>query len=423
MHTNLTKIGVFYDGGLFQAVNNYYFHNHARRERITVIGLHSFIREVVAEEEERDVRLCQIVDAHFFRIRPIMNDSNMNQIYTERVLDDIMMREGVQTHYVPIRHDHNAGRRSDKGFDIMFALETYEQCVAKRFDVAVLFINDGDYTSLVRKLNAMGCRVMILTCDFQFAEENGRIRSTWTSPELLQDATYAVFLNDYIGDERVSDDDKVNGLFRVHRPHPSDLRERRFDPFSEHPPGDMQENSNVMMSMAASTTGEASTTEEAPPAPTTKRKRKKTVETIEVEPTEGTEGEVTTEGQVPSEWTAPIAPVPSYPQRGKAKQPPEEELDQYSESTIFSIKSGYGFIKFPPNNLFFHQSNVRNEDFNYLRPGDTVKFRIVKNDYDEDVATDVYFQERFDNTERYYDRYDRMDYYDRYDKFDRYDRY
>jgi len=43
-------------------------------------------------------------------------------------------------------------------------------------------------------------------------------------------------------------------------------------------------------------------------------------------------------------------------------------------SEIISLNSGYGFIKSPPNNLFFHYSTVENCDFNDLQVGMTVKY-------------------------------------------------
>jgi cold shock CspA family protein len=58
-------------------------------------------------------------------------------------------------------------------------------------------------------------------------------------------------------------------------------------------------------------------------------------------------------------------------------------------SEIFSIKNGFGFIKYPPNNLFFHFSSVIGDDFNELKPGDTVQFTIAMNDQGEDIAKNV----------------------------------
>ena len=47
--SRLTRIGVFYDGNYFYHVSNYYFYSHPRQARISISGLHEFIREKVCE--------------------------------------------------------------------------------------------------------------------------------------------------------------------------------------------------------------------------------------------------------------------------------------------------------------------------------------------------------------------------------------
>ena len=90
----LTTIGVFYDGNYFNHVSTYYKYSHGRRARLSIAGLHRFIRAQAAGEvtdaaraarevpgprahaangrrgarEESDrMRRCQIIDAHYFR--------------------------------------------------------------------------------------------------------------------------------------------------------------------------------------------------------------------------------------------------------------------------------------------------------------------------------------------------------------------
>jgi hypothetical protein len=63
----LIKIGVFYDGSYFGVVSNYYMHHHEKNARISISGLHKFIRHKVAREEGIDLRYCQVIDAHYFR--------------------------------------------------------------------------------------------------------------------------------------------------------------------------------------------------------------------------------------------------------------------------------------------------------------------------------------------------------------------
>lgn len=58
-------------------------------------------------------------------------------------------------------------------------------------------------------------------------------------------------------------------------------------------------------------------------------------------------------------------------------------------STIMVLKNGFGFIKWPPDNLFFHHENLEDVDFNDLSVDDRVHFAISKGDRGEDVAVNV----------------------------------
>ena len=180
---NLTKIGVFYDGRFFFHVSNFYNYHHERRARISVSGLHEFVRQQVAESEGCDPKFCQIVDAHYFRGRLRAQDASPRTLLNERVFDDVLVGEGVVTHYLPLSPD------GEKGIDVWFALEAYELAIHKRFDVSVLVACDGDFLPLVRKLNTLGTRVMLLAWDFAYMDEAGQERETRTSQALLDEVT------------------------------------------------------------------------------------------------------------------------------------------------------------------------------------------------------------------------------------------
>jgi cold shock CspA family protein len=59
------------------------------------------------------------------------------------------------------------------------------------------------------------------------------------------------------------------------------------------------------------------------------------------------------------------------------------------QSEILSMKSGYGFIKYPNNNLFFYHEDVEDIDFNDLREGDEVEFTIANNSEGKSLAKNV----------------------------------
>ncbi len=290
---DLVRIGVFYDGNYFLHVSNYYNYFHTRRKRLNIAGLHEFIRNLVAREEEVDARYCQVIEAHYFRGRISAQEASQrgNQLYNDRVFDDILMSEGVVTHYLPIRT--RGGKKDDKGIDVWLALEAFEQAFYKRFNVLVLITSDGDYVPLIRKLNSIGTKVMVLSWDFDYTDDAGREVVTRTSQDLIREVTYPVAMHELIN----------NGL---------------------------KANDRLIVNLFAQQDY----------------------------------------GQVKQEITA-------------------KEGEQYKHGRAMNMSSGYGFVQFPPNNLFFHYLDVVEGDFNEIHDGDMLEFTVEKNEKGQDVAKNV----------------------------------
>ncbi|MBK7945303.1 MAG: NYN domain-containing protein [Flavobacteriales bacterium] len=208
------KVGVFYDGSYFNHVSNYYNYVHPHHRRVHIGGLHEFIKHMVAEREDTRPSLCHIIDAHFFRGRFSARDAmeKNNQLYYDRVFDDVLMYNGVQSHYLPVKD--LMGRKREKGIDVLMALETYELCMLKRFDVVALIASDGDHVPLVRKLHALGCKTMLLGWDFEFTEqETGELQTTKTSTDLWNEVSYPLPMHDLIEEGLKDDDEVVRDLF------------------------------------------------------------------------------------------------------------------------------------------------------------------------------------------------------------------
>lgn len=206
----LLRIGIFYDGNYFYHVSNYYCYAHPRRARLSIPGLHEFVKKMISEKEGIPEKLCQIVDCHYFRGRLPAMEANARQILlNERVFDDILMREGVVTHYLPVT------RNTEKGVDVSLALETLELTIFKKFNVVVLIASDSDYVPLVRKLNALGTRVMVLGWDFEYVDDNGNNRNTITSARLMNEVSYPLQMHRIINGEIVPRDRnfQVDSLF------------------------------------------------------------------------------------------------------------------------------------------------------------------------------------------------------------------
>ena len=66
-----------------------------------------------------------------------------------------------------------------------------------------------------------------------------------------------------------------------------------------------------------------------------------------------------------------------------------EQNGDFYKSTILSLKNGFGFIKFPENNLFFHYTSLLDTDFNDLEIGDQVEFTKDVSEDGSNVARNV----------------------------------
>lgn len=294
--THAVKVGVFYDGSYYTHVSNYYNYVHAHRRRIHIGGLHDYIKHMVAEREDTRPNLCHIIDAHFFRGRFSAREANEkpNQLYYDRVFDDVLMYNNVQTHYLPLKD--MMGRKKEKGIDVLMALETYELCMLKRYDVVVLVASDGDHVPLVRKLHALGCKTMLLGWDFEFTDaETGDHQYTRTSTDLWNEVSYPLQMHDLI-EEGLKDDDELIRECFVAR------------------------------------------------------------------------------SEQPREWDEQSAPLV------------EGDSEARQRSTVMSLMNGYGFIRFPDNNLFFLREDLEDAEFADLHVGDQLEFNVAVNNRGQRVA-------------------------------------
>ena len=224
------RIGIYYDGHYFYKVSNYYKFDHPRQARISIPGLHNFIRNEVSARLNTDVDLCNVVEAHYFRGRSIKN-GNEKAIVGERYFEDALTREGVNLHYLPLIRGAN-NELKEKGIDVSLALDAYKKAVAKTFDVFVLIAGDGDYLPLVRELQAMGgipIDVILLSWDFECI--NGEV--TITSQDLLEEVRYPVQMTIAIDDGLNLKNPVIAGLFEGRQVEPVSISP--YEPFQPSP--------------------------------------------------------------------------------------------------------------------------------------------------------------------------------------------
>lgn len=204
----MISVGIFYDGNYFFHVSNYYYRAHERKQRISIHGIHNFIKNKIAEYEEVDPKYVPIVDAHYFRGRLSATEAKeRDALFNERSFDQVLIRERVITHYLPL----TAG--GEKGVDVWLALEAFELTQHKKFDVLVLIAGDGDFIPLVRKLNSLGTRVMVLGWDFKLQDNNHIMRETVTSTSLMEEASYPMQMNEIIESPPEEDKELIEEIF------------------------------------------------------------------------------------------------------------------------------------------------------------------------------------------------------------------
>lgn len=216
------RIAVFYDGTYFNKVTNYYLYQHERRARLSIKGLHDFIVAEVAKAEGTDPRLCQIVDASYFRGRlTAQMAQERDKLFGERLFEDMLLRADVNLfqEHVQVLGD---GSFEERRIDVWMALEAFEATQLKHYDVVVLLSGDGDFVPLVRKLAGLGARVMLLGWDFSF-EREGKQHRTQVSGALLDKVHYPVMMDKVIDARERRADPLVNNLFLS---RPADLPPR-----------------------------------------------------------------------------------------------------------------------------------------------------------------------------------------------------
>ncbi len=206
--SRVLRVGVFYDGGFFHHISNYYRYAHGRHQRISVPGLHEFIRQKAAELEGVDPIFTHITESHFFRGRFSAQQTQAREkLYTERLFDDVLMNENVTTHYRSIQNNN------ETGIEVALSLECLDLAYENRFDMVVLVAGDSDFCPLITKLNRLGIRVMLLGWNFEYSDEQGNSHQTTTSMRLINEVTYAVPMHEIMDVTGTIKNPIVRGLF------------------------------------------------------------------------------------------------------------------------------------------------------------------------------------------------------------------
>jgi uncharacterized LabA/DUF88 family protein len=164
-----TRIAVMIDGSYFNRVSNFYKFEHEAARRLSLSGLMEFIRIATADMEDVPRTRARVVEAHYFRGRYTVRDledrartANFveESLRNDRVFDQILAGSNITPHYTRI--DTNVEPPKEQGIDVWLALEAFDLAVSDRCDVVALVAGDGDFVPLVKKINAIGKRALVV---------------------------------------------------------------------------------------------------------------------------------------------------------------------------------------------------------------------------------------------------------------------
>lgn len=214
---HMGRVALFIDGNYFYNVSNFYKFQHHRKKRLSIAGLLNFVRAEVADRLSLETSSCQIVEAHYFRGRySAYSAEEASKLKDDRVFDDVLTKAGVVQHYTLL--DEGGAVVHEKGIDVWLALEAYDLAVHARYDVLCLIAGDGDYVPLLRKLNGLGQRVVLLAWDLTYPQNGDtsssrRQRDIRTSAQLIEVCSDPIMMSNLIEDRTKKDNVLINGLF------------------------------------------------------------------------------------------------------------------------------------------------------------------------------------------------------------------
>lgn len=209
-------IGVFYDGGFYAYVNDYYVYTHDRRAFISAPGLHEFICHEIGKHERVDAKYCQIMEAHHFRGQFFADDAGEHGgLHRDGKVEDSLSKAGVEFHSLPMSQtfsaDGRVGSWREKGVDVDLAVNACVRTIRKQFDTVVLITGDADFVPLVRELKLLGARVMVLA--WNLTHKGRRHSTTRTADALIEAATYPLMMHENIEERSRRADPLVEKLF------------------------------------------------------------------------------------------------------------------------------------------------------------------------------------------------------------------
>jgi hypothetical protein len=207
--TPILRIGVFIDRSYLLSVSEYYRNIHERHSRISPLGLAAFIQREVAILENVAERYCRIVQQQCFGGLPAMQHSQQPQLLE----DDLPFEDELIGANAKACSGHRDTRDDEKKAEVEMILNAYVAASRDGVEVVALVADDSCYEPLVRQLNAIGTRSLLLVWRFSSTDtRTGQQRQTTVAETLIQQANYVLDMTARI-DLGIADDPLVKGLF------------------------------------------------------------------------------------------------------------------------------------------------------------------------------------------------------------------
>ena len=176
-------IGVFYDGGWFAHLSDYYANHHPWHARIAFQGLHDVLRWHIHVVTGTPLADCTLAEAHYVRGRSAT---------PSRSFEHILHEAGV------VQHDAEFSDGSEKGADVLLALEAWDRAVSLPLRAVALITGDADLVPLAARLRGRNVHVVVPAIDTQLTTEQGEHRVLRTAPRLIEAASTAPSLDDLL---------------------------------------------------------------------------------------------------------------------------------------------------------------------------------------------------------------------------------
>jgi uncharacterized LabA/DUF88 family protein len=176
-------LGVFYDGGWFAHVSDYFAHYHPWRARIALQGLHDALRWHIHSVTSVPLADCVLTEAHYVRGRSVT---------PSRSFDRVLEQAGV------IRHDADLREGTEKGADVMLALGAWTRATSAPLQAVALISGDADLAPVASRLVAHGVHVVVPALDVRFTGDHGEPQVLRTAPRLIEAASTAPAVDDLL---------------------------------------------------------------------------------------------------------------------------------------------------------------------------------------------------------------------------------